>query len=185
MSTDYSRINRREEDDVFEELKYLDDLDIAIILTIGSEKLSHLKIQKIAFLASKMLGLESDAVGYAFGPFSETIMEKLTTGYLSDYIVKEGRNYTLKDRGLKVYKALSRKLAERGKENELKAIETLRKLPEEKILLLTYHLYPEHTKESKIIDIIERMKKEMKEKYSKLVRIERPQENVVVLEIDV
>lgn len=184
MNSDHPRIDMREED-VFEDLMYLDDLDVAIILAIGRERMSHIKIQKIAFLVSKLLGLESDAVAYSFGPFSETVMEKLTTGYLSDYVAKEGRHYALKDRGLKLYEVLGKRLIEKGRENELKALETLRKLPEDKIVLLAYHLFPEYTGESKIIDRIERIKKEMKEKAFKLVRVRRPQKDVVVLEIDV
>lgn len=170
--------------DVLEDLMLLDDLDIAVILALGPEKLNHLKIQKIAFLISKFLRLESDATPYAYGPFSETIMEKLVTGYLSDYIARDTKGYRLSERGLRVYEALVKILMEKGRENELKAIDALRKLPEDKLLLLIYHLFPDFAQESKIVENIERLRKKAVQKSLRLFKVERSKDDSMVLEID-
>ncbi len=183
LSRGHPRGNRSA--NIINELMLLDDLDIAIILSIGNGRLNHLKIQKIALLVSQLLGLETDAVAYNYGNFSETIMEKLVTGYLSDYIKKEGKFYVLKEKGLLAYRVLTDMLQRRDKKIILEVLELLRKLPNDYILLLTYHLFPEYTTESKIINYVKGIKSKIEKISSKLIKIEKKKADTVVIEVNV
>jgi uncharacterized protein YwgA len=65
------------EEDVERDLKLHDQLDLVLVLAIGSSPAPHLVVQKRALLISKLLGVDSEAEPYYYGPYSETITEKL------------------------------------------------------------------------------------------------------------
>lgn len=163
------------------DLKLLDDIDVSIILALGPRKMNNLKIQKLSFLVSKMLKLKTDAFPSPYGPFSETIFEKLTTGYLAGYVERKPKGYMLTDDGLKIYKALREKLVEKGKESELKALDVIRNLPEKEILVLIYQLFPDHVIGS---EIAERLRNKMIKKTASIVKTKLLPDGTVVLEID-
>lgn len=125
-----------------DELKLLDDIDVVILLSIGDLKLTHKRLQMIAFLVSEMLKIKHDFVFVNGVPFSETIYEKVYTGFLSDYVSRGKGRIFLTDRGLRVYEELVRVMLEKGLDDVVKAIEVVRGMGKE-LLNLIHFLYPD------------------------------------------
>ena len=171
-------------DKLIEELRTLDDVDLAILLAIGPEKLSHTKIQKIALIVSNLLNLETDAVAYNYGNFSETIMEKLQSSYYSDFIAKESGTYKLTEKGLNAYSILIERLKVKRREDVVKVLDKLRKLSDRQIIVLAYHLFPEYTTESRIKDDVEKQIQKLKMEAAKKVRVRKVDKDTVVIEIN-
>jgi len=88
-------------DSIVEELRVLDDVDLLIILSIGSSRLRLSQIHKNAIALSSMLGLHADA---------ETIAEKLQSSHLDGFIARDNSYYTLTEKGLRAYMLLLEKL---------------------------------------------------------------------------
>jgi hypothetical protein len=58
---------------------YLDDEDYLAILSIGTSRLSHTKVQKISYILSNVTELKGKFTAHYCVIFSDTIMKKILT----------------------------------------------------------------------------------------------------------
>lgn len=132
---------------VDETLKTLTNEDILSIMTIGEESISKLKHQKIVFLASEILKIDTadDYVAYDYGMYNEVLMEEVED---MTEIINKGNKLSLTDFGVVIYNRLRDKLNKKMVE----LFDILRSLNEDNLLKITYYLYPELTTNSKIKD---------------------------------
>jgi hypothetical protein len=137
-------------EDVRKELELHDRLDLVLILAIGPKPASHLEIQKRAILISSILHIDPEAEPYDYGLYSETITEKLQDAKNVVFFRRRKDNlYELTPLGRQAYEFLLDKLKVKEKDLPL-FIETIRKMDEKELLVLTYHLFPSSLEESKI-----------------------------------
>jgi uncharacterized protein YwgA len=170
------------EEDVERELKLHDQLDLVLVLAIGSSPAPHLVVQKRAVLISKLLGVDSEAEPYYYGPYSETITEKLQDARNATLFRRRGDGkYELTLMGVRAYELLMKRLAVEKGEDVPRFIETLHRMSEGELLALTYHLFPESFEESKIKGKVRVMIERFKGKG--LVKAKREGEKIV-LEVD-
>ncbi len=130
-----------------ETLKTLDNDQILSIMAIGEESISKLKLQKIIFLASKILKVDisDNFEAYDYGMFDEALMEEVED---MPEIINKKKNLSLTDFGIAIYNKLLELLDKRI----IELFQILRSLDEDKLLEITYNLYPEYTENSKIKD---------------------------------
>jgi len=170
------------EEDVEKELKLHDQLDLALVLAIGSSPAPHLVVQRRAVLISELLGVDPEAEPCYYGPYSETITEKLQDARNATLFRRRGDGkYELTLMGTRAYELLVKRLAVEKGEDVPRFIEALHRMSEDELLALTYHLFPESFEESKIKGKVRAMIERFKGKG--LVKAEREGEKIV-LEVD-
>ena len=130
-----------------ETLKNLTNDDILSIMAIGDESISKLKLQKIIFLASKILKVDiaDDFVAYDYGMYNEALMEEVQD---MPEIINNGKKISLTEFGIAIYNKLREKLNKKM----VDLFDILRSLNEDELLKIAYYLYPEFTTNSKIKD---------------------------------
>jgi len=169
------------EKDVKRELELHDPLDLVLVLAIGPKPASHLAVQKRAILISKILGVDPEAEPYYYGPYSETITEKLQDAKNATLFRRRSGKYELTPMGARAYELLMERLRVEKGEDVPRFIETLHRMNEDELLALTYHLFPESFEESKIKDEARAMISRFKAKG--LVKARREGEKIVI-EVD-
>ncbi len=166
---------------VGDELRGLDVVDLLIILSIGRGRLRHLQVQKIAAVLSRVLGFSGlDVEAYRYGVFSETVMEKLESGRLREFVVKRNGGYELTDKGLKVYMLLLERLKARGLKDLPVILEVLQKLSDKELLAIQYFLFPEYTVESEIKWQVDKLIKKYKKIGEAIVKAKDTGEEKIV-----
>lgn len=151
MSSDSTEFdNSIQNDELVDELRSLDEDQIISILTIGKKKLSHIKLQKMVFILSRLISRNTKAVPYKFGAFDEYLMEKIQSKD-QDMIVSDNGKYALSQRGLKAY-GLVRNSMEAKKPESVVLADALRKMSDDDLLAVSYYLYPESADKSEIKD---------------------------------
>ncbi len=140
----------------------LDDNEYLIILSIGPNGNETTRIQKIALILSKLLGIELDTEAYHFGGYSETIQESLQSKFNINYFFKKGDKYYLTEEGKKIHEKLIEKLRQEGKEDIVNLLTALEKVNTKNLVAMTYFLFPEMAKKSVI-------SKEVKSRINKLM----------------
>ncbi len=133
---------------------YLDDEDYLIILSLGRDKISQTKIQKISYILSKLTNYRGNFTAHEYGNFSETIMEKIEAPINRNIYNVYDNTYSLTPEGLEIYNAITQKLDnDLGHENfveNMELLDILRKMSSEELEIITYYLFPEITENSKI-----------------------------------
>ena len=170
-----SRVNKEE---VEEELKLRDSLDLVLLLAIGPKPSSHLQVQKRALLISRILGVDSEAEPYKYGLYSETITEKLQDARNEYFIDKKDNQYRLTPEGLYAYDILMNKLAIKKSEDIPRFIEILYEMNKKNLLALTYYLFPESFVESEIKEEVLTTIKQCKKRG--LLKAKREGERVII-----
>lgn len=138
--------------DLTEELKMLDDLDIVILLTLGDQKFLHYKLQMVAFLVAEMLQVRHDFEFINGKPFSENVYDKIYTGYLNDYVVRNNGWIFLNDHGKMMYGLIRKVMMDKGMGNVLKAIDVIRSKPKREVLSLIHFLYPDKATGNSVLE---------------------------------
>ncbi len=133
----------------------LDDEDRLAILSIGRGRLSHTKVQKISYILSNVTELKGKFTAHDYGNFSESIMEKIQSPLNRNIYSVNNDTYFLTSKGTEIYDKVVELLDSDTKQSVLNLLEILRKMNAEKLEVLTYHLFPEMTKKSRIIPKIE------------------------------
>lgn len=162
-------------------LNFLDNEDILLILTIGNAWLNRLQIQKVAFLLSKLLRIKIDVEPYKFGPFTESLLEKLEFPANRRFIKKYESKYGLTDEGKRVYFFLIDRLKAQGREDVVKILDMLRKMSDEDLLALTYYLFPEYAIESEIKKRVEKRIKTLRNVLK--ITVTRKKDDTIIIEI--
>jgi len=175
---------------VEEYLREMDDYTISIILAIGKGSLDHTKVQKLSYVASQLVGLETDAEAYNYGVFSETIMEQLQHGYLRDLIEKDtkSKTYKLTETGKKLYDVLVEKIKRKlGNlaEHICAVLEVLRTRPDKEVLAFTYFLFPESAEKSKIKEEVDKTISSLFERSKKIIRKLREEKGSKIVELQI
>lgn len=145
--------------DVLEELQYLDEVDLLVLLSIGKKPATSTRIQRIAFLLSELLKIKLDVEPYSNGVFSETIFEKIHEERLGMFIRRKKGKIELTEEGLQAYQYFLEEL--RKKRSEIvEFLKTLHNLSDDDLLALIYHLYPEIGKSIKVKEkVLRRLEK--------------------------
>jgi hypothetical protein len=168
----------------------LDDYTISMILAIGKGSLGHTKVQKLSYVVSQLLGLETDAEAYDYGVFSETIMERLQHGYLRDIIERDPENgtYKLTEIGKKLYDFLMEKVKIKLgdiTEQFSMMLEVLRTRPTEEILAFTYFLFPETAEKSKIGEDVDKVISSLLERGKKIIKKVSEEKGSKIIELQI
>lgn len=141
---------------------YLDDEDYLAILSIGTSRLSHTKVQKISYILSNVTELKGKFTAHDYGNFSESIMEKIQSPLNRNIYSVNNDTYFLTSKGTEIYDEVVELLDSDTKQSVLNLLEMLRKMNAEKLEVLTYHLFPEMAKNSRIRPKIEILMSQLK-----------------------
>lgn len=148
FSQDDKRVGTKLEERVRVELKSADNEEIFSVLSIGQTQQSHLKLQKMVFILSKLFGDNSKAVAYKFGPFDEYLMEKIKSSD-QPFIKSESGKFQLTELGELAFPLVREKIASRRPEL-VEFADTLRKMSDRDIIAVVYYLFPDFAAESEI-----------------------------------
>ncbi len=139
---------------------YLDDEDYLAILSMGKRRLSHTNVQKISYILSNVTELKGKFTAHDYGNFSESIMEKIQSPLNRNIFSVKNDTYFLTSKGTEIY---DKAVANLGiKQSVLNLLEILRKMNAEKLEMLTYHMFPEMAKKSRIRPKIEILMSQLK-----------------------
>ncbi|MDG7000447.1 MAG: hypothetical protein JRN15_15225 [Nitrososphaerota archaeon] len=136
------------EDRLMDDLRLADNEELFSILSLGDARQSHLKLQKVVFILSKIHNNKSAAVAYKFGPFDEYLMEKIQSSDLP-FISNESGKYQLTPYGKLAYPKVKQRIGE-TRPDLVDFADVLRSMSERDIKAVSYYLFPEFTQESEI-----------------------------------
>jgi len=136
---------------------YLDDEDYLAILSIGESKLTHTKLQKISYVLSNITKFEGKFTAYDYGNFSESIMEKIQSPLNRNIYSVSNDTYSLTTKGMEIYRGLIELLNPDNRSAILNLLKLLRGMSAVELEVLTYHLFPEMARKSKVGPNIEQL----------------------------
>lgn len=136
---------------------YLDEEDYLAILSMGPRKLSHTKVQKISYILANITEFKGKFTAHEYGNFSESIMEKIQSPLNRNIYSVNNDMYSLTPKGTEIYGEVVYLLNPESRTTILNLLNFLRGFSAYRLEVLTYHLFPEMTKNSRIgpkIDIL-------------------------------